>query len=65
MPETTYVKMPQDDYVDICDAVRAKTGGSALLKSGDVADEINGMTVVDEVTVVNSGDSTTVLAGGA
>lgn len=54
---TVYVKMPQADYQDICNAVRAKTGESDLLKSGEVAGEINGMTVVDDVTVVDCGTS--------
>ena len=41
-----YVRMPQSDYKDIADAVRLKTGGAALLTSGEIADEIAAMSVV-------------------
>ena len=60
MPETTYVKMPQTDYVAIADAVRSKTGGSNPLTSGECATQIEGLTTVDDVDVVNCGTSTTV-----
>lgn len=40
MPLTDYVMMPGQDYQDACDAIRAKTGGTALIKSGDMAGEI-------------------------
>lgn len=35
-----YVIMPRADYQDVCNAVRAKTGKSGALKSGQVASEI-------------------------
>lgn len=40
MPLTDYVMMPGQDYQDACDAIRAKIGGTALIKSGDMAGEI-------------------------
>ena len=40
---TTYVKMPQDDYVDICDAVREQTGETGTYKSGDLPEKILGI----------------------
>lgn len=36
MPEE-YVRMPRQDYIDICNAVRSQTGSSAQLRSGDIA----------------------------
>lgn len=41
---TDYVLMPGTHYQDICQAVREKTGKEALLRSGELADEIRGMT---------------------
>ena len=41
MPNEQYAIMPLSDYEDACDAIRAKTGGSALIKSGDMASEID------------------------
>ena len=38
MSEFAY--MPLSDYEDACDAIRAKTGESGLIKSGDMADAI-------------------------
>lgn len=38
-----YVVMPKGDYVSACDAIRAKTGGAALIKSGDMAGQISGI----------------------
>lgn len=38
-----YVRMPSDDYKNICDAVREKTGKTELLKSGDIPSEISNM----------------------
>ncbi|MCH5298004.1 MAG: hypothetical protein J1E85_10105 [Ruminococcus sp.] len=35
-----YVVMPKNDYASICNATRAKTGGTELLKSGEIASEI-------------------------
>lgn len=40
MSLTEVVRMPGADYQAICDAVRAKTGGTELLKSGEVAEQI-------------------------
>lgn len=37
------VIMPSSDYKSICDAVRAKTGSTELLKSGELAEAINGI----------------------
>ena len=37
------VIMPSSDYKAICDAVRAKTGSTELLKSGELAEVINGI----------------------
>ena len=34
------VIMPKEDYQNICNSVRSKTGGTALLKSGEVAEQI-------------------------
>ena len=31
-----YAVMPKADYQDACDAVREKTGGTALIKSGEL-----------------------------
>lgn len=33
--------MPMEDYEAICDKVRSKTGGTALLKSGDIPSELD------------------------
>ena len=35
-----YAYMPFSDYEDACDAIRAKTGESGLIKSGDMANAI-------------------------
>ena len=37
---TDYVIMPKSDYQGACDAIRAKTGKTDLIKSGDMATEI-------------------------
>lgn len=60
MPDVTYVRMPQADYVAICDATRAKTGEAGTLTSGQVATKINNLVTVDDVDIVNCGTSTTV-----
>lgn len=39
-----YVIMPKADYVAACDAIRAKTGKTDLIKSGDMESEILGIT---------------------
>lgn len=43
MALTEIVMMPGEDYQAICDSVRAKTGGTELLKSGEVAPAIDGI----------------------
>lgn len=43
MALTEVVRMPGADYQAICDAVRAKTGGTELLKSGDIPGAIEGI----------------------
>lgn len=40
---TDYVIMPGSDYQKICDTVRAKTGNTATLKSGDLPSAIAGI----------------------
>jgi hypothetical protein len=44
MALTNYVLMPGADYQAACDAIRAKTGKSELIKSGELASEISGIT---------------------
>lgn len=43
MSLTDMVLMPGKDYQAICDAIRVKTGGTAPLKSGDIAAAIAGI----------------------
>lgn len=45
MALTEMVIMPGEDYQAICDSVRAKTGGTELLKSGEVAPAIDGIEI--------------------
>lgn len=45
MALTEMVIMPGEDYQAICDSVRAKTGGTELLKSGGVAPAIDGIKI--------------------
>lgn len=47
---TDYVIMPGTDYQSICDATRTKTGDTAKLKSGEVADKINNLKIVKEIS---------------
>lgn len=56
MALTEMVIMPGEDYQAICDSVRAKTGRTELLKSGDVASAING--IVSNGTGVDMSDAT-------
>lgn len=44
MSMTDQVLMPGADYLAICNAVRALTGGTATLKSGDIAGALAGVT---------------------
>ena len=62
MADTTYVKMPQADYVAICDAVREKNGESTTYVSGAVPSKIAALETVGDVTVVNCGTSSTTIA---
>ena len=68
MALTDLVIMPGTDYQAICDAVRAKTGDTALLKSGDIAAQIEsiqgggGGAVGDKVLFM---DAALLDAGGA
>lgn len=45
MALTDYVIMPGTDYQAICDAIRAKTGKTDVIKSGDAATEIESINV--------------------
>lgn len=45
MALTEMVIMPGEDYQAICDSVRAKTGRTELLKSGEVAPAIDGIKI--------------------
>ena len=58
-----YAVMPMTDYEGICNAVRAKTGGTAKLKSSEVKQEIEGIQtgstpVVQPLTVTENGTYT-------
>lgn len=55
MALTKMVIMPGEDYQAICDSVRAKTGGTKLLKSGEVAPAIDGIEIN---TGVDTSDAT-------
>lgn len=52
-----YAVMPYSDYANICNSVRAKTGGEAVLLSGEVAAEIDGIDTVSnqDITVTENG----------
>lgn len=39
-----YVIMPKADYTAACDAIREKTGKTDLIKSGELATQISGIT---------------------
>ena len=41
-----YVIMPKQDYKAVCDAIRAKTGKTDLIKSGDMASEIESIPTI-------------------
>lgn len=57
MALTEMVIMPGEDYQAICDSVRAKTGGTELLKSGEVAPAIDGIEIN---TGIDTSDGTAV-----
>lgn len=44
-----YVIMPKADYESACDATRAKTGKTDLIKSGELGTEIGGITVGSDI----------------
>ena len=61
-----YAYMPMSDYEDACDAIRAKTGESGLIKSGDMADAIESISgggdsqiTKDEWTLTSDWNSST------
>lgn len=54
MALTEMVIMPGEDYQAICDSVRAKTGGTELLKSGEVAPAIDGIKIGIELPELNN-----------
>lgn len=58
MSLTDYVIMPGTDYQSICDAVREKTGGTDVIKSGDMAGQIEGIESVTWKVVVEEQDVT-------
>lgn len=55
MALTEMVIMPGEDYQAICDSVRAKTGKTELLKSGEVAPAIDG---IENNTGIDTSDAT-------
>ena len=57
---TEYVIMPKADYQNACNSIRAKTGKTALIKSGDMASEIDG--IAKKYMVTSSLTATTGLA---
>jgi len=58
----TYVKLKQSDAVAIRAAVQEKTGGTGTMTAPEIAEAIEAMTTVDDVTVVNCGTSSTTIA---
>lgn len=64
MALTEIVVMPGADYQAICDSVRGKTGGTALLKSGEVAPAIDEIaTGVELPTLTNPGSAADLAEG--
>ena len=59
MALTDYVLMPGADYLALCNAIRAKTGKSELIKSGELAAEIERITSGGEAQVTEFLASTT------
>lgn len=58
-----YAVMPKSDYVDACDAVREKTGGTGAIKSGQLGDLIRGIVVGGSISyreVTNDTGGTTI-----
>lgn len=58
-----YAVMPKSDYVDACDAVREKTGGTDAIKSGQLGTLIRGIIgdgVISYREVTNSTGGTTI-----
>ncbi len=60
---TDMVMMPGANYQAICDAVREKTGGTALLKSGELAALIGGISGGEEAVEVPSLNGRRVASG--
>lgn len=74
MALTDYVIMPAADYTAACDKVRARTGKTGPIKSGDLAEEIGGIPAggaldallqgaAEVVTADQWGDIVTIVAG--
>lgn len=51
-----YVRVPETDWQDICDAVRGKTGETAQMVSSEVAPAIEGITGDGEVLYYTTGE---------
>ena len=58
MALTDYVIMPGQDYQDACDSIRAKTGKTDLIKSGEMATEIGSISGGGGMDVVKIIDGT-------
>ena len=58
MALTDYVIMPGTDYQAICDAIRAKTGKTDVIKSGDAATEIEAIEVSVSTNICYIGSNT-------
>lgn len=56
MSLTDYVIMPGADYQDACDAIREKTGGTEMIKSGEMGGLIRGIISGIPKTVTQYGD---------
>ena len=49
---TDYAVMPKADYVAACDAIREKTGDTEVIKSGEIANKINDVYSVGQLSLV-------------
>lgn len=59
MSMSDYMILPTADYKAACDAIRAKTGKTDLIKSGDMAAEIDSIDIdptLQEKTVSENGE---------
>lgn len=52
-----YAVMPYADYEDACEAVREKTGGTAVIKSGEMGAQIRAIDTVETCTVTVTGSN--------